>query len=308
MKSILFVTSTYFALATCTFAAPVVAPLSAEASLTDSIRSFESAWSQLDDKIAVAAKKKEAFGRREKWLTGTAAALTTAGTAGYIISPAISMGVAHRKDSAMRELNQAVWEAQRARSATTPLDQTQPKAKRSEVEAMKATAEDAESFVSALSRTNSDRLSDLDHADLLHGHPSTKQPDRSAPPAYTIQPQGSASPSNFFRPESPSRDSVETQDRLAALERALLDIKQHQHDQQKLNTFTKVLIGTGVANAVGGVVSAELSAENAVEAAKRKGAKVPDVSELDRDTCERFKKELTDLDCSKAQGISGTQP
>lgn len=306
MKSILFVTSAYLALATCTFAAPV-APLSAEASLTDSIRSFETAWTQLDDKIAVAAKKKEAFGRREKWLTGAAAALTTAGTGGYIISAAIPMEVGHRKDSAMRELNEAVWEAGRAKSATIPAYQTNSKSKRSGVEAVTRTAEDAESFVSALSRTNSERMSDLDHADLASGHLATKQPDRSAPPAYIFQPHSDASKSHFFRPESPSRESVETQDRLAALERALLDIKQHQHDQQKLSTFTKVLIGTGVANAVGGVVSAELNVQNAEEAVRRKEAKLPDVSELDRDTCERFKKELADLDCSKAHGESGTQ-
>lgn len=88
----------------------------------------------------------------------------------------------------------------------------------------------------------------------------------------------------------------------------MIELKQHQHDQLRtISPFTKTIIGLGLVNALGGVVSAELSVQNTVQSAMRnhdgKDA-LPDVSVLDPKTCEPFANQIEGLDCSKAHGVA----
>ena len=293
-----------FVLAAVIGAAPLPLPpaMGAEASLTDSIRSFESAVSQLDDRIHVAAQKKAAYTVRERWAGGVAAGMTTLGTAGYIASSAIPMATNRREAKRVDELKSAVA---RAKGSA----QTRPgMRKRSGLEevAEKALAagldhhpaeEGNESFVTAWSRTSSQRLSDFtDHdktqyAKLLKSYSVPLYISRS-PPAYAE-----------LRHSASTTEAIATHERLSAIESALLDVKQHHHDAQQLSPFSKAMIGVSAGNAIAGVASAELSAQNAIEAArKKKDDDLPDVSGLDYATCLEYAKDIDNLDCKAAHG------
>nr|CDI51718.1 putative protein [Melanopsichium pennsylvanicum 4] len=144
---------------------------------------------------------------------------------------------------------------------------------------------------------------------------TTKSPSTTMDQGLRKQHQArtSSSPSRveFGRSVSASSDHYggyndETNARLRAVEAALLDLKQHQYDSQKFSAFTKIMIGMGLLNAVGAGASAELSVQNAIEAAKKNYSqqnKLPDVTNLDPTTCTKFQTEVTGLDCSKAHGV-----
>ncbi|CDR99559.1 hypothetical protein, partial [Sporisorium scitamineum] len=191
MKLPLVLIVTYVILSTCTLAAPVPVIIP-EASLTDSVRSFESAYSQLEDKMQEATEKHKAFGRREKWLTGAAGGLSLVGTGGFILSSAIPEAKRQQQAATMRKLKQVVAEANEraaaaggvistntgigtAGSTATGQQVNRIKVKRSAAEVLEDAAkalaehkeEDAESFKSALSRTSSMRIGDFED-DVKH--------------------------------------------------------------------------------------------------------------------------------------------
>ncbi|SPO20477.1 uncharacterized protein UTRI_00877_B [Ustilago trichophora] len=315
-----------------THAAPLPQPpVEAVASLTDSIKSFESTFSAVNEKIAHAAERRKKWTTREKWLAGIGTALTTVGTVGFVAAPSVQMSVNHRQEEKLRELRELVAQANaRAGYASVnarldrgirirkrgPLDGLEKLAQKV---GLKGGKEDGESFVSALSRTSSKRLSDFNEheAHLL-------KPSQEVVKQYKTLTRSNSAPLYFYPSSSPHKEplyplhstttstteSYEStiHDRLSWVETAILDLKEHQHDQQKLSPFTKFLIGLGVVNAAGTVVSAELSVQNTIEAANKKRKKnsgedaLPDVTNLDRETCEKFMGQVDGLDCSKAQG------
>ena len=324
----------YLALTLSTSALPLP-PLSAEKSLSDSVRSFESAYTQLDDAFRTATEKRKAFSQRKKWATGVVAGLTTLGTGGFIASSAVPMANAHIQAKSIEQLRAAVARADAAHAAEERLrgegkiGMQGGLVKRAGVEeagevfhdALDHFAQDQEGEArGALIRGPTGRVTEVGGGRghvwqpyELDRYPRIALPrSKSAPTSYAF-PQDPPPPYNphpesdsFHRSASlnnnPSDNSPSTSERLTAIENALLDIKQHHHEQAKLSPFTKAMIAIGVVNAVGGGVSAELSAENAVEAAKRKNQGLPDVSNLDRATCENFKADIAGLDCSKAKG------
>ncbi|SPO21400.1 uncharacterized protein UTRI_00877 [Ustilago trichophora] len=319
-----------FALLTHAIPIPIPGPpLEAVSSLTDSVKSFESTISVFDKKITDAAEKRKKWTTREKWLAGIGAALTTVGTVGFVAAPAVQMTVNHRQEEKLKELREAVAQSNyRAAYAGVnaklgrgisirkrgPLDGLEKVAQEAELTGAK---EDAESFVSALSRTSSKRLSDFNQHEA-----HLVKPSREVVKQYKSLTRSNSAPlyfypSSSFSPKTPSylahsrtTDSQEEtmHDRLGSVEKAVLELKQHQHDQQKLSSFTKALIGLGVVNAAGTVVSAELSVQNAIEAANKREKKnkgedaLPDVTNLDGRTCEKFMGQVDGLDCSKAHG------
>lgn len=257
-----------------------VPPLAAEASLTDSVRSFESAISDIDDKIQAAAREEKVLTKQEKWTAGAVAGLTLLGTGGFIVSSAIPIAKKRQRAAALKQLQQAVADANGRK------EELGFKAKRSAEEQIVKTASELamgreeahiESFRSAASHTSSEGLEDFDDGRHLSRSPSLER---------------------HAQRES-WRNDVE--DQLSTLASAVLDLKQHQHDQIKtLSPFAKTMIGVGVVNAVAGIASAELSAQNAIENAHTQ-PDLPDVSNLDQQMCSRFAAKIPGLDCDKAR-------
>lgn len=269
-----------------TLSAPIPGELPTT-SLTDSVRSFESAFTELDDKIQAAAEEHKAFGRREKWITGVAAVLTTVGTGGYIVSSAVPEAKRQQQAAALRRLRVAVARAD-ARAAGQ-----RARVKRSAAEALeRAVEDDAESFKSALSRTPSMRIGDFD--DTPHPAPAAQLTRSHSLPAPSTNPQSNT--------DRLLQDNLDTHLRLSALETALLDVRRHQHEQMsKLSPFAKFMVGFAFLNAAGAVVSAELSAQGAIESNRGMGP-LPDVRNLDRGTCEQYARKVDGVDCAQARG------
>ncbi|CBQ68206.1 conserved hypothetical protein [Sporisorium reilianum SRZ2] len=306
----------YLALTTCSLAAPIPLELP-EASVGDSVQSFESAFSQLEDKMQSTAQKHRAFGVREKWITGTAAVLTTLGTTGYIVSSAIPEAKRQQQAATLRRLKAAVANAKaKAKASTSAAGQgvQRIKVKRGAADALKglegaakAVAEhegdDAESFHSALSRSSSMRIGDFD--DAAPHAPPTPSPRLARSRSWPLTTAASTQTPSQTAQDRLVQDNLDTHLRLSALESALLDVRMHQHDDQvsKLSPFTKAMIGIALINAAGGVASAELSVEGAVESSRGMGA-LPDVKNLDVQTCKEYAKTLDGLDCAKAHGTA----
>lgn len=263
---------------TCFFAAPLPGP--PEAPLVD----FRDTLAQLDDKILSVERKTRSFGTKEKWAAGVVAGLSTVANGGFVISAGLHMADDHRQAAKLRELKQAVARADAAAKARSDRSR-EGLAKRGEqqvVECAEDALDDGASFKSALSRTPSQRIDDL-----IHRYTSESRAyDRSW--------------------SSHSGDSLDTHDRLTAIESALLRQRQHQHEQlSEHSPFTKTLIGVGVGNAVLGAASAELNVEDTMETERRSKEpedKLPNVKNLDRETCKRFEGEVEGLDCRKAKG------
>lgn len=183
----------------------------------------------------------------------------------------------------------------------------------------KGEEDEVESFQSALSRSSSRRMSDFEELNKehdrnsigLHFNPAQMTHPQPIPKfIHTNAPLFPSSYNDKYYHRSVSgplsepghHDESAHDDRLSRVESALLDLKQHQHDQQKLSLSTKVLLAIGAINAVGGAVSAELVTQNAIEAAKRRDEKLPDVTNLDQETCKKYAGEISGLDCTKAMG------
>ena len=250
MKAILTLYTILLTLSCLTHALPFSAPpLSAENSLSSSIRSFESAWSHLDSAIEKAEAKGKAFATRERWATGIAAGLSVLGTAGYIASSAIPRIVKAKKEHLLKLQSQLA--SKRKSMMRRNLEET--------------LAKDGESFYSALRQSSSERMEDFDHEELLKPHtPMNLQRSASAPsPGGDKREWGRR---NAYRVQ----EDIRTHDRLEAVEQAILGIKRKQHEETKRSRFQKVLLGATVLIPVGGLVSAGLSVQNAVEAAEGK--------------------------------------
>ncbi|GAC99556.1 phosphoglycerate mutase [Pseudozyma hubeiensis SY62] len=257
-----------------------VPPLSAEVSLSDSVRSWQSAVSEIDDKISAATMKKEAFGRQEKWIGGVGAGLTTMGTVGYVVSSAVPVIRRQRERSALKQLNAAL----KAKGCGVRRKQQQAsgkwKTRRSAEEPVLNAAsnlakdgldEDRESFSSALSRSSSERFEDVDgdhrlkvvdHATDPRDYYLSTSPPPSRRPSLDLD--HIHSPHN--QDTTPDRWRNDIEDQLHTLYSSIVDLKHHQHDQvSTFSPFAKTMIAVGAFNAVGGIVSAELSAQNAVQ-------------------------------------------
>lgn len=298
MKPSLTLSFAYLLVSTLVQSAPIgLPPLSAEASLTDSVRSFESAWSQLDEKVQAAVQKKDSFRRKEIALTGAAAGASLLATGGFVASAALPRVFEHRKEEQVRKLHEA---AARARSS-----QRKDRIKRAiPMEGVEGMEGEGDSFVSALSRSNSERFGDFQEHPAKSVHLVDQHGKPYLPPSRLAIDR---SPNfELFSPRTPAHPGGSTHDRLAAVEQALLEIKQHQHDAAKLSPFTKALIGVGVVDAAATLVAAELNVQNAVEAGKSKKSEEEekeeeeDVKRLDKKSCEEFKSRIPGLDCSKA--------
>ncbi|TKY91017.1 hypothetical protein EX895_001016 [Sporisorium graminicola] len=328
MKLSLAIILTYLVFTICTLSAPIPLELP-QASLTDSVRSFESEFSQLEDKMQSVAEKHKAFGVREKWLTGAAAGLTMLGTSGYIVSSAIPEAKRQQQAATLRKLKAAVARAnERAAaaaaaggivSANTGTSQaSRMRVKRSTARLLEQAAEtlerhkeeDAESFRSALSRTPSSlsasqtpsmRIGDFED-DIQHARvsPPWKLTKSQSLPVAALSPLKTQSQTAHDRL---MQDNLDTELRISALESALLDVRKHQHNDQvsKLSPYTKGMIGFAVLNAAGGVVSAELSVQGAIESSRATGP-LPDVANLDARTCAEYAKTVGGLDCDAAHG------
>ncbi|GAK61859.1 uncharacterized protein PAN0_001d0054 [Moesziomyces antarcticus] len=314
MKLNTAITAMYLTLTGITSAAPLMRNVeAAEVSLPETMRSFDSHWSELDDKVQEASQKKALFGTREKWITGVGAGLTLAGTGGYIASSVIPMQLAHRQDAAREKLQAAVARADAAKQAEQ-LRSAAHVVKREFVDAAKEAqgalehVGDNESFASALSRSPSERLSELDEIhpvkvkeDGMHRTLDAQRP----PPLYVFDAKGDLA-STGYRHElyrgMPSSAGSDPSERLAAVEAAVLSLKQHHYEGQKLSPSTKALLGVGLVGAVGGLASAELAVQSSVEGVRRANDRLPDVTNLDPGTCAHFATELPSLDCSKAHG------
>ena len=319
MKQALALVVMYVSLASCALAAPVVLPSAGvEASVNDSIRSFESAYSQLDDKVQTAARDEKAFSRREKLITGIAAGLTTLGTGGYIISSAVPMATRRRKQARIAELEAAVARADAAakRRSSNVVRMGRVLGKREEMDGLREAAEavvghgdqDAESFYSAISRTPSMRIGDfVDHMQHTPVYASRLRRSQSVPSSRTSASVSLNEPATPSRPiqERLVQDNIDTHERIAQLETAVLDLRKHQHDwlSERLSAWTKGMIAAGLINAAGGIVSAELSVQNTIEGSGNNST-LPDVSHLDAKTCKQFAKKIDGLNCSKAHGIT----
>ncbi len=94
-------------------------PIAGETSLTSSIRSFESALTDLDSKISLASKKRKVLGLRENWMLAGGAAMTTLATGGFIIGGAVPMAVNKERERKIRELEAVVERENAARAAQT---------------------------------------------------------------------------------------------------------------------------------------------------------------------------------------------
>lgn len=226
-------------------------PLSAETSLTSSIRSFESAWSHLDSQLAEAEEKRKAFATKEKWATRTGAGLSLLGTSGYIASSTISRAVNYRKKH-LKEVQQALTPRKRGGLGGEGMR------RRAFEELAKPIEEEGESFYSALSRSSSQRLEEFHEEDL--------QNQALEPSHEDLHPSSSVQKANSQIDQIQQNRDME--ERLAAVESAILDIKRMQHEQTKMSGDSKAMLVLGLLNAVGGLVSAELSVQNAIEAAE----------------------------------------
>ncbi|KAJ1032168.1 hypothetical protein NDA18_001664 [Ustilago nuda] len=249
MKAILTLYTILLTLSCLTQALSLSAPpLRAENSLSSSIRSFESAWSHLDSAIEKAEAKGKAFATRERWATGIAAGLSVLGTAGYIASSAIPRIVKAKKEHLKLQSQLA---SKRKSMVRRNLEE--------------ALAKEGESFYSTLRQSSSERMEDFDHEELLQYHtPMNLQRSASAPsPGGDKREWGRR---NTYRVQ----EDIRTHDRLEAVEQAILGIKRKQHEETKRSRFQKVLLGATVLSAVGGLASAGLSVQNAVEAAEGK--------------------------------------
>lgn len=87
-------------------AAPV--PLQAEVSLSDSVKSWQSAVTDIDDKLQEAMEEHKAFSTKEKWAAGVVGGLSLLGTGGYIASSAIPVAKKKQQAEYLRGLQQAV--------------------------------------------------------------------------------------------------------------------------------------------------------------------------------------------------------
>ncbi|KIS72377.1 uncharacterized protein UMAG_00781 [Mycosarcoma maydis] len=305
-------------------AAPV--PLQAEVSLSDSVKSWQSAVTDIDDKLQEAMEEHKAFSTKEKWAAGVVGGLSLLGTGGYIASSAIPVAKKKQQAEYLRGLQQAVATAKANAAVSQLVGSNAEKAldggiatgketrnwrvKRSAEEVVETASEavkthveeDGESFHSATSRTPSLRLEDFDEGPTRNKAASAL----ATSPGPHLESQLS-----FFGHEHPGPEQhwkANVEDHLSTLVTSVIELKQHQHDQLRtISPFTKTIIGLGLVNAVGGVVSAELSVQNTVQSAMRnhdgKDA-LPDVSVLDPKTCEPFANEIEGLDCSKAHGVA----
>lgn len=314
MKLNAAIAAIYLTLTGITSAAPLMRNLgAAEVSLPETVRSFDSHWTELDDKVQEASQKKALFGTREKWITGVGAGLTLVGTGGYIASSVIPMQLAHRQDAEREKLQEAVAKADAAKRAEQ-LRSAAHVVKRELVDAAKEAegalehVGDNESFVSALSRSPSERLSEVDEIHAVkakEAHIHRLLDAQRPPPLYVFDAKHDLASTGFRHEQyrgSPSSEGSDHSERLAAVEAAVLSLKEHHYEGQKLEPSTKALLGIGLVGAVGGLASAELAIQNSVEGVKRANDRLPDVTNLDPGKCAQFATELPSLDCSKAHG------
>ncbi|KAF6767395.1 hypothetical protein PSEUBRA_004628 [Kalmanozyma brasiliensis GHG001] len=111
-------------------------------------------------------------------------------------------------------------------------------------------------------------------------------------------------PSGRLADDARETSSIGVNDRLTALEAAVLRQKQNQLQQAgHIPTYVKVLTGMGVGNALIAAAAAEMSLQDTLEMHSRT-KELPDVRNSDRKTCERFKGEVEGLDCEKAKGTA----